>query len=355
MSNPNHEEKPYTAGTLLADWIDSLRYSLTQWRKLFIGAVAGIIVGLGVWFIKNDTYTAKSTFVVEESKGGGGSIVSALAGQFGFDLGNVAGGNGMLAGDNVLQLLKSQSLLKKALLSHWPADTSLSLADVYAISYKYKTKWKNSRKVGRDISFKPSVTAKRDRTEDSLLNVIIKRITDKELSIAKPDKKLTVFALQITTRNEMLSALITQRLLQETATFYIDTKTKRIRGNVERLQQRVDSIAFILNRKTFSAAEATRLLLDANPIYATPEVSAEISARDKFVQSTLYAELLKNLETNKMLLLQETPTFQVIDQPEIPLKINELRWYKALAFGGIGGLIMAATLLLFFRRRDDLS
>jgi hypothetical protein len=150
-----------------------------------------------------------------------------------------------------------------------------------------------------------------------------------------------------------LSVVLTNRLLNETATFYIATKTKRIRGNVDRLQSRVDSIAAILNSKTYSAAAATRLLLDANPIYATPEVSAEISSRDKFVQSTLYAELLKNLETNKTLLLQETPTMQVIDEPEIPLKINRLRWYKALVIGFAGGVLFAAILVLFFRKPEN--
>jgi hypothetical protein len=90
------------------------------------------------------------------------------------------------------------------------------------------------------------------RLEDSLIHVILKRIIEKELSITKPDKKLSLFSLQITTRNEQLSQLLCQRLLAVTSSFYIDTKTKRVRGNVERLQQRVDSIKAVLNNKTYT-------------------------------------------------------------------------------------------------------
>lgn len=78
---------------------------------------------------------------MEESKTSGGSIASALAGQFGFDLGSLSGGNGVLAGDNVLELLKSRTLLKKALLT--PAQNpQSSLADLYADVYGLRGKWK---------------------------------------------------------------------------------------------------------------------------------------------------------------------------------------------------------------------
>jgi hypothetical protein len=66
--------------------------------------------------------------------------------------------------------------------------------------------------------------------------------------------------------------------------------------------------------------------LNANPIYAAPAVSAEISSRDKFVQSTIYAEIVKNLEISKTAMIQETPTVQVVDQPELPLNTNEQSW-----------------------------
>jgi LPS O-antigen subunit length determinant protein (WzzB/FepE family) len=92
----------------------------------------------------------------------------------------------------------------------------------------------------------------------------------------------------------------------------------------------------LLNRKTYSAADANLMLLDGNPAFAAPSVSAEISARDKTMQSLIYSEIVKNLEISKTALIQETPTVQVVDSPEMPLKKN--KWSK-LIFTIIGFLI----------------
>ncbi|OYW81780.1 MAG: hypothetical protein B7Z27_01405 [Sphingobacteriia bacterium 32-37-4] len=216
---------------------------------------------------------------------------------------------------------------------------------MYANSYEWKKKWLKSSKVGSTIQFGVGIR-KFSRTEDSLLQVIMKRIIEKELSIAKPDKKLGIFALEITTRNEAVSQQLCERLLKVTTDFYVDTKTRRLKGNVDRLQHRVDSLGRILNIKTYSAANANRQLLDGNPAFTAPEVSAEISSRDKLVQSTVFGELTKNLEASKTVLIQETPTVQVVDQPELPLKENTLKWWMGLLAGAaIGGFLGILYLL----------
>jgi capsule polysaccharide export protein KpsE/RkpR len=131
-----------------------------------------------------------------------------------------------------------------------------------------------------------------------------------------------------------------------TTGFYIDTKTKRVRGNVERLQQRVDSIKAVLNNKTYTAISANRELLDANPAYAQGgEMQAEVTGRDKMVQAAIFGELTKNLEASKTALLQETPTIQVVDTPEMPLKKNEVSWLLALIAGTVVTTFITALYL----------
>jgi hypothetical protein len=251
----------------------------------------------------------------------------------------------VLQGDNVLELLKSKSLLKKALLTSYDSAGTQTLADAYASAYGFSSKWASSNKVGRTINFS-SKKGVFTRLEDSLLHVILKRITEKELSISKPDKKLSLFSLQITTRDEQLSQLLCQRLLAVTSSFYIDTKTKRVRGNVERLQQRVDSIKAVLNNKTYTAISAGRELLDANPAFTQGgEMQVEVTGRDKMVQAAIFGELTKNLEASKTALLQETPTIQIVDNPEMPLKKNEVSWLLALLAGAFIGKFIAALYL----------
>ncbi|TAH09086.1 MAG: lipopolysaccharide biosynthesis protein [Sphingobacteriia bacterium] len=336
MSHSHHpitdEEPAYSFAVVLQNWKRKLPYLLHQWKLILGLACLGALLGLAYSWYKPITYTARLTFVVEDSKSASGGLAGVLAGQMGLDIGGLTGGSGVLQGDNVLELLKSKSLLKKALLTPYDSSQQQSLADTYASSYKWKEKWLKHKKIGQQIQFGVG-KRKFSRTEDSLLHLMMKQIVEKELSITKPDKKLGIFALELTTRNELLSALICERLLKVTTDFYVETKTKRLKGNVDRLQQRVDSLGRILNIKTYSAANANRQLLDGNPAFTAPEVNAEISSREKLVQSTVFAELTKNLEASKTVLIQETPTVQVVDWPELPLKENQLKWWFALLAG----------------------
>lgn len=337
------DDEPFSFRTQLGKLMSSLAYIVSYWRLLIVAGVVGALLGLGYAWWKPTTYTAEMSFVVEESKAGGGSIMSALAGQLGFDIGGLSGTSGVLAGDNVLQLLKSSSLIRKTLLT--PYDSSKkSLADAYAEVYGWKEKWEKDGDVGIKVNF-PAGKNNYPRLEDSLLQRIIKKITEDELLIAKPDKKLGFFELQATMRDEQLSLLFCKRLLKTATDFYIETKTRRLASNVKRLQDKADSLENSLNRKTYSTADASRMLLDANPVFKKPEVTTEISSREKYMQATIYAEIVKNLEMSKTALIQETPTVQIVDEPTIPLKKNHLKFLIA-ALAGAGIIVLATGLVI---------
>ncbi len=337
------EEPEFSFRLLFNKWLGNIRYTLRYWRWLLI---AGIIGGgcLGIYTrLKSPTYTASLTFVVEETKAGGGSVLSALSGSLGIDIGSISGGGSLLAGDNVLQLIKSHSLIKKTLLTPYPDSGTYSLADKYADTYDLKSKWAENKKIGKQINFTANKTDF-TRLEDSLLQTIVTRIDEKELEIAKPDKKLDIFNIEATMRDETLSQLFSERILNTTTDFYIETKTRRLRANVDRLQKRADSINTLLNRKTQSATESETLLLDANPIYSSPAVKAEISGREKMTIGAIYGEIVRNLEISKTALIQETPTVQIVDYPELPLKKNKL----SLLLYATAGFVAASFLMGFF-------
>ena len=340
----NREESPFSFTDLVQDVLSRLRWALQQRNWLLLALVMGALAGTGYAWMKNTTYTARLTFVVEDAKSSGGSLISALAGQFGLDVGGMTGGNGVLAGDNVLELLKSRSLLKKTLLtSADEGKMKMTLADRYVSVYGLQEKW-NDVTGGKKIVFSPGTE---DRLTDSLLQSIIKRLLEKELRIAKTDKKLGFFELEATTRDEYLSQQICERLLRVTTDFYVDTKTSRLKANIDRLQRRADSLGIVLDNKTYATAEATQRLLDANPAYASPQVDAEISTRNKYLQSTVFAEIVKNLEISKTALIQETPTVQVVDRPEMPLKKNEWKWWQGLLLGALIAFSGAIALFTF--------
>lgn len=342
------EEQYSLKADLEAKW-QAMRWAMFQWKLWIWGAILGIAGAMGYYWWVPATYSARTSFVVEDSKAAGGSIMSALAGQFGFDISSITGGSSsILAGDNVQALLRSRSLIKKTLLTPVDSGSSTTLADWYASSYDLKAKWLKSSKVGKQIDF--TYGKKFTRLEDSLLQRMVKRIVEKELSVAKPDRKLGFFDMVVTMRHEELATRFSKRLLKAATNFYIDTKTRRLATNVQRLQGKADTLEAMLNKKTYSAADAQRLLLDLNPAYATPEVNAEISSRDKLMLSTIYAEIIKNLEISKTALIQETPTVQVVDEPELPLKKNQYHWLLLLGIGAVGGSLSVILYLGVFRK-----
>lgn len=352
MGNQSNTEYPQEEEYFIQDFIEKRKKDfnfLWQYRlRIIIACVIGAVFGIIITWLSPVSYTSRLTFVVEESKSGGGSL-SALAGQLGFDIGGLSSNSSVLAGDNVQALLKSRNLIKRTLLSPYP-DSDYSLADRYAESTKLKEKWAKYVKEGEEIRF-PTNHTNYTRLQDSLMHDIIERIVAKHLGISKPDKKLSFFEVNTTMPDEKLSQLFCIRLLDTATNFYIQTRTKKLRTNVNSLQRRADSITRALNAKTYRASAATQVSLDVNPAYPTASVGAEVQQRDKVVLQTIYSEVTKQLESSKMMLIQETPTFQVVDEPELPLKKNRLRYLQTTFICVVIACMLYAFYLLTFRKK----
>jgi hypothetical protein len=358
--NTTNVEPGYRVGSVWADLFAKfslLKYQVTQ---IIISGVVFALLGLGYSFLKKPEYLARVNFVIEENKQNAGGLFSALAGQVGMDLSSLSGMSGILAGDNVLELLKSPTLLKKVLLTPYPGDTTNTLAYKYAEAYG-KLEQYNKLAGGAAFNSPPriggaptaakqqerGVVYKTTRVQDSLLTAISTRIIEKELSVYKPDRKLSVFRLDLTTRDELLSQTIATRLIDQAANLYIETKTKRLKLNVDRLQKKSDSIAALLNYRT--EASVSKDIINQNPSYVSTEVDVEISNREKNMLSIIYGDVNKSLDITRTALIQETPTIEIIDTPDLPLKKTEVKWYFALALGFIIGLILFIFSTFWFK------
>src|ERR1700744_1644389 len=115
--NPPYPYEPeFSFKKLMDDRLQDVKYIWRFKNWLFVALIAGGILGAAVVWFKAPTYTARLTFVVDDSKSGGSlGGLSALAGQFGFDLNGIGGASGVLAGDNVEALIKSTKLIKATL------------------------------------------------------------------------------------------------------------------------------------------------------------------------------------------------------------------------------------------------
>ena len=146
--------------------------------------------------------------------------------------------------------------------------------------------------------------------------------------------------------HELRDALFAQRLVKIATTKYIESKTKMKSINVALLQRRADSLASLLNDKTFRAASSQQVLVDVNPGLKTAPITAEISTREKSMIATIFAEVVKNLEIAKSILSQETPAIQLVDQSSFPLEKVRASKIKAVFVWGILFIIIYVGYLL---------
>lgn len=339
---PNNDE--ISLRELIAKAKTFIYYLLSRWMLILAVSLLGGAMGLLYAWLKPVQYVSRISFVVEESKSTGGSL-AALAGQFGFDLGSVAGG-GVFGGDNILLFLKSENLIRETLFTPDPKDSILNLADRYAVSHNLKAKWEKNKKIG-PIQFSDYPFSALPRMQDSLLQALIKKIVKENLEVVKPDKKATFIEVTFKSRDELLSQRFTQQLVQIATEKYVESKTKLKAQNVAMLERKADSLVAILNSRTYTAAATQQQLVDANPGLRTPAVAAEITSRDKTIAATLYAEVVKNLEISRTLLNQATPTIEIVDVSAIPLKvIKTKKWFGLVVGIVLGGLLCILYMLI---------
>ncbi|MCC8423964.1 hypothetical protein [Mucilaginibacter sp. UR6-11] len=352
MSRENTQyphEPEFSIKKLVDDRFSDVKYILRFKTALALVLLVGALLGALTAWLWTPSYTARLTFVVDDSKSSGSGGLSALAGLAGVDLNGLGGGSGVLAGDNVQELIKSRKLIKATLVTAY--DSTQTLADRYAAVNKLSKKWLKYSPDGKIIRF-PLNGLNNSRLQDSLLHEMSELILKGEFEIAKTDKKLGFFEVNTTMDDEKLSQLFCMRMINQATNFYISTKTKRLRDNIDRLQKRADSIGLILNRKTYAAAAANQGSLDVNPAYTAPSANVEVRERDKILLSTVFSETVKNLETSKTMLAQETPTVQIVDEPELPLKKNKLKYSIGIATGiFLSGLFFSFYVL--FKRKDS--
>jgi hypothetical protein len=327
------------------------KYLLTQWVKIIlIGSIGGVI-GFIYAYMQPVKYIAKMTFVVEDAKGGGGSGLASLAGQFGFDIGG-GGGGSIFSGDNILLFLKSESLVRETLLTPFDEKGKSTLADRYAEVMKMKEGWSKNPKIGT-VDFSKFKKGDLPRKEDSILQSIESSLIKGSLTIARPDKKASFIEAKVNSQDEVFSKLFLDRLVKVATERYIESKTKTKAANVAMLQRKADSLAAVLNNKTYSAAASQQALVDANPALKTNIIGSEISARDKTMAATIFAEVVKNLELSKTLLNQETPVIQVVDKSTFPLEKEKVSKLKSLILGGILTVFLTILYLLVKKWLQD--
>ena len=314
-------------------------YLKTQW-KLIIGIAAlGGIIGFGYANLQKNSFLATTTFVLEEDKGGGGGAMS-LASSFGFDIGG-GGGGGLFTSSNIIELMKSRLVVEKTLLNPVQvAGKEISLADFYIQINKLKIK----------VSFPVNADrAKFSLEQDSILFGISSGLINNNLTIVQKDKKVSIISLTVKTQNELFSKFFCEQLLKETSDFYIETKSKKSKLNVDILQHQTDSIRAELNSAITGVATASDNVYNLNPAFNVKRTPSTRRQVDVQANTAILTQLVAQLELSKVSLRKETPLVQLIDRPILPLEREKVGRLKSLTIGGFLAGFLTVLYLMFIQ------
>lgn len=327
-------EQEITIAAFLNKGAETVRFLISKWLIILTVAFLFGLLGILYAWMKKPLYTAEMSFTTETESGGKLSAYAGIAAQFGFDLGG--GSNNIFEGDNLAELLKSRTLIRKTLLSPSGKANTLMI-DEYLLN-------DSEEKDDKRVNF-TGYTMGKDRTTDSIINAVSEGIAKSQLEVFRKDKKLSIIIIKMTGSNEWFCKRFVDLLAANAIQFYTDYKSRKARQNVEILQHQTDSVRAMLFGSMSDVAAINDL--NVNPLRQSLRTPSQRRQVDVQVNGTLYGELLKNLELSKLALRRETPLIQVIDTPELPLqKKKPGRLLTGITLAFIGGILAMAFLLI---------
>ncbi len=340
MTGSKHfSENQFTLKEVFQNLSEWLSFFLSQWKILILAGIIGLGFGFLVSKFKKPVFHAETSFVLEEGEGGGIGQMSGLASLVGVNLGSLGGTSGLFQGDNIMELYRSDRMLGETLLSSF--NENQLLIDRYVEFQELDEKWA-SRVDFSTMDF----SVQRDNftvTQDSVVKEVARLIRENQLAVAKPDRKLSIIQVSISSKDELFAKVFNEVLVEKVNAFYLETKTKKTGENLIILQTQADSVRSILDQSIGAYASATDQVPNANPLLSSATIESRKRQIDVQATGAVYQEIVKNLEIAKVNHRNNSPLIQIIDSPRLPLKRSEIRLVKGMVLG----VVITGLLVIF--------
>lgn len=348
MNNSNISTKNEIEQIPLKEFILSIKatWTLLKSKKfnILIFTLTFSLVGLGIVYFEKPNYKATMTFALEEDKGSNGSGISGalgIASSLGIDLGG--GGSGLFSTSNLSELFKSRLVIEKALMS--PIEIfgkKKTLIEYYIEINNLRERWKDSPKT---FKVRYSINEKIENfniTQDSIIKIIHNELLEKNINFFQKDKKISILTLEVKSQSENFSKFFCESLAKQLSTFYIETKSKKAKINVEILQKQADSVRNELNNAITSVASESDKVYNLNPALNAKGSTSRKKQIDVQANTAILTQLVAQLELSKVNLRKETPLIQIIDNPVFPLEKEKTGKLKGLLYGAFIGMILSS-------------
>lgn len=324
-----------------------LRNIFRKWWLFVIIGLLGAIGGYVYALFQKAEYQSYLSFALDEGGSeGGNSAAMGIAAQFGISLG---GSQNVFAGDNILNIIQSRRVIESTLLS---VDTFNNKA-MPLIEYYLENEIKHhDHKNAVSVKFYPGETRSSfSYAQDSVLYNTYMSFKNRYIIARKPNVTLNIYEVLVTSENEKFSKVFTDRLIEETNSFYTQIRSKKAGETLEILEKRVPEMKQKLDNSISNRAS----IQDAN--LNTPLASAEVpilkQQSNAEVYSAAYGEMFKNLELARFQYLQSIPLLQIIDAANYPMKkIKPGKLKMAIVFSILAvfiSLIIFVTTSLFLK------
>ncbi|PZX58489.1 Chain length determinant protein [Algoriphagus ratkowskyi] len=346
MSGSKHfTDNQFTIKEVVQNFTSWIAFFISQWKILLLAGLIGLGLGALVSIYKKPVFSATTSFVLEDGDSGGIGQMSGLASLMGVNMGSMGGTSGLFQGDNIMELYRSDRMLDQALLS--PFDENHLLIDRFIEFEEIDRKW--ASKV--DISPMDFSVSRENFSvsQDSVVREIAKLVRENQLSVIKPDRKLTIIQVTVSSKDEAYAKAFNEHLVENVNEFYRETKTKKTSENLMILQSQADSVRMLLNESIGAFASATDRVPNANPLLSSATVETQKKQIDVRATGAVYEEVVKNLEIAKVNHRNNSPLIQIIDAPRFPLERSEIRLVKGMVYGAVI-LGMLAIVAVYFRR-----
>lgn len=338
------------------EFIDSSKeyffYLLRNWFKIFLITILFSFLGLTYSLLVKPVYKAVFTFALEDDKMTGGALSGALgiASSLGIDLGS--SGGGAFSGANLIELMKSRRLVDKTFLEIAEIEGNQKVLGNVYVNLIGLDKVLKKKGYTPDLFNLPNNTDydKLSVLQDSVLMIIHEHIMKNNiLNVYQKDKKVSILTVEVISKSELFSKFFAENLVKNVSQFYVETKSKKARSNVQILQRQSDSVRNELNNAIEGVAIVSDKTFNLNPALNIQRVPSSKRQVDVQANTAILTQLVTNLELAKVSLLRETPLIQIIDKPILPLKKDRPSKLLSFLIAGLFGFFCSVGYFVLLR------
>jgi uncharacterized protein involved in exopolysaccharide biosynthesis len=294
-------------------------YSHEVWKKKYL--IMGITVLATVFYTyismtQPKEYMAEKTFMVSDDEGGGG--ISSILGQFGLG----ASGGGKNNYQKITEIGRSNLIIEKVLMdSAELAGKNDIIANHLIRELDLHKSWEDSESLNGFLFTKSNMNLSSASEVKKILQSRLRGNTE----LPSPggiveityDLESTILSITAKTPSANLSIVLAESSYAKLAEFYIDKAIQSQRATYLQLKNKADSIAGLLSGSERAYAQSSDF--NQGLILTSDRLPQARSMRNIELYATMYGEVLKNKETAEFMLNSQTPYFQAIDSPYLPL------------------------------------